>query len=180
MHSSKGSSRTSELLLAVVFGIAVGFLFAWLYYRSRAELVAKRLGDEIGRRVFEDRRAELEGLYDQKYRTEFAKWKVEAEKELRRDALARSRAVIKGKVAEQLTPIFDVFGYEPSDAKFIGDPVDYVIFDGYTEVRERKADRPIAVVVADIKTGEAGLTYEQKRIKAGVKQGIVRFETIRM
>jgi len=35
-----------------------------------------------------------------------------------------------------------------------------VIFDGYTEVMERKADRPIAVVVADIKTGEAGLTYE--------------------
>jgi len=180
MHSSKGSSRTSELLLAVVFGIAVGFLFAWLYYRSRAELVAKRLGDEIGRRVFEDRRADLEALFDQRYSAKFEKWKVETEKSLRQDALTKSPAVVKGKLAEQLAPIFEAFGYAPSDARFIGDPVDYVIFDGYTEVRERKVDRPIAVVVADIKTGDADLTYEQKRIKAGVKQGIVRFETIRM
>jgi len=169
-----------ELLIVVVFGIAVGFLFAWLYYKSRAELIARTLGDEIGRRVFEDRRAELEGLYDQKYRAELEKWKVETEKALRQDALAKSRAVLKGKIAEQLAPIFDVFGYEPSDARFIGDPVDYIIFDGYTKVRERKEDRPISVVVADIKTGDAGLTYEQRRVKAGVERGMVRFETIIM
>lgn len=71
-----------------------------------------------------------------------------------------------------------MFGYEPSDARFIGDPVDYIIFDGYTKVRERKEDRPISIVVADIKTGEAGLTYEQRRVKAGVERRMVRFETI--
>ena len=45
--------------------------------------------------------------------------------------MAKSRAVLKGTLAEQLAPIFKIFGYNPSDAQFFGDPVDYVIFDGY-------------------------------------------------
>jgi predicted Holliday junction resolvase-like endonuclease len=74
-----------------------------------------------------------------------------------------------------LAPIFKVFGYNPSDARFIGDPVDYVIFDGYTKVRERIEDIPITVVLADVKTGDADLTYEQRRIKQ-----VVKFEVIRL
>lgn len=66
--------------------------------------------------------------------------------------MAKSRAVLKGALAEQLTPIFKVFGYNPSDARFIGDPVDYVIFDGYTKVRERIEDIPITMILADVKT----------------------------
>jgi len=94
--------------------------------------------------------------------------------------LARSRAVLKGALAEQLAPIFKIFGYNPSDARFIGDPVDYVIFDGYTKVKERIEDIPITIVLADVKTGEAGLTYEQRRIQRGIENGRVKFETIRM
>ena len=105
---------------------------------------------------------------------------MESEKSFREDALARSRVVLKGALAEQLAPIFKVFGYNPSDARFIGDPVDYVIFDGYTKVRERIKDTPITVVLADVKTGQAGLTYEQRRIKQGIEQGLVKFKTIRM
>ncbi len=77
-------------------------------------------------------------------------------------------------------PIFKVFGYNPSDARFIGDPVDYVIFDGYTQIRERREDRPIRVVLADVKTGGAGLTYEQRRIRLGAERGLVEFREIRM
>ncbi len=92
----------------------------------------------------------------------------------------RSRAVLKGKLAEQLAPIFKIFGYAPSDARFIGDSVDYVIFDNYTRVKERMEDAPITIVLADIKTGEARLTYEQRRIREGIDKGLVRFEIIRM
>ena len=52
-----------------------------------------------------------------------------------------SRAVLKGKMAEQLAPIMPQFEYLPSDAKFLGDPVDYVVFDGYTDLREVKGDQ---------------------------------------
>lgn len=39
---------------------------------------------------------------------------------------------------------------------------------------------PITVVLADVKTGQASLTYEQRRIKQGIEQGLVKFETIWM
>lgn len=41
-------------------------------------------------------------------------------------------------------------------------------------------DRPIAVVLADVKTGQATLTYEQRRIKRAIESGLVEFRTIRM
>ena len=154
-----------EIILTVVVGIAIGILFAYFYFMTRVELTARRLGDEIGRRVFEQQKAELDAAFEEKYKGLMEQWKVETEKTFRKDTLAKSRAVLKGALAEQLAPIFKVFGYNPSDARFIGDPVDYLIFDGYTEVRERKADRPITIVLADVKTGQVSLTYEQRRIK---------------
>lgn len=169
-----------ELVLVIIIGILIGILFAYFYFRAKVELMAGKLGNEIGQRLFEQQKAELGASFEVKYRGELAQWKVDVEKELREDALARSRVVLKGKLAEQLAPLFKVFGYNPSDARFIGDPVDYVVFDGYTEVRERKEDRPITVVLADVKTGQATLTYEQRRIKQGIERGQVEFKTIRM
>ena len=32
------------------------------------------------------------------------------------------------------------FRYLPADARFLGDPVDYVIFSGYTDVRDNRRD----------------------------------------
>ena len=169
-----------DFILVVIVGIIVGVVFAYFYFRARVELTARRLGDEIGRRVFEQQKAELDAAFEEKYKGFLEQWKVETEKAFREDALARSRAVLKGAIAEQLAPIFKVFGYNPSDARFIGDPVDYVIFDGYTQVKERKEDKPIAVVLADVKTGRASLTYEQRRIKQGIERGAVKFKVIRM
>ena len=169
-----------EIALTIVVGIAIGIIFAYFYFRTRVELVARRLGDEVGHRVFDQKKAELDAMFEERYGALLERWNAESEKGLRADALARSRAVLKGKIAEQLAPMFEVFGYNPSDARFIGDPVDYVIFDGYTRVRERLEDGPIAVVLADVKTGQAGLTYEQRRIRQGIEKGLVRFKTIRM
>lgn len=169
-----------EIILTIIVGIAIGILFAYFYFRTRVELMARRLGDDIGKKVFEQQKAELDAAFEEKYKGVLEQWKAETEKDFRRDALARSRAVLKGAIAEQLAPIFKVFGYNPSDARFIGDPVDYVIFDGYTEVRERKEDKPITVVLADVKTGQASLTYEQRRIKQEIDKGLAKFKTIRM
>ena len=92
-----------------------------------------------------------------------------------------SRAVLKGKMAEQFAPFFPEFTYLPSDAKFLGDPVDYVVFSGYSEFREglKSADE-IEVVLIDIKSGQARLTKGQQAIAQAIEQGRVRFETIRI
>ena len=169
-----------EVVLTIIVGITIGILFAFFYFRAKVESMARKRGDEIGERVFEQRRAELEGVFEEKFKVLLEQWKIESEKAFREDALAKSRAVLKGALAEQLAPIFKVFGYNPSDARFIGDPVDYVIFDGYTKVKERIEDAPISIVLADVKTGEAGLTYEQRRIQRGIEQRLIKFEIIRM
>ena len=92
-----------------------------------------------------------------------------------------SRAVLKGKMAEQLAPIMPQFEYLPRDAKFLGDPVDYVVFDGYTDLRDGEG-RPedIEIVLIDIKSGGARLTKGQVAIAQAIQAGRVRFETVRI
>lgn len=92
-----------------------------------------------------------------------------------------SRAVLKGKMAEQLAPILPEFTYLPSDAKFLGDPIDYVVFDGYSQFRDGEGRaEDIDVVFIDIKSGGARLTKGQQAIAQAIAAGRVRFETIRI
>lgn len=92
-----------------------------------------------------------------------------------------SRAVLKGKMAEQLAPIMPQFQYLPSDAKFLGDPIDYIVFDGYTEFRDDGgAAEDIEIVLIDIKSGGARLSKGQQAIAQAIREGRVRFETIRI
>ena len=92
-----------------------------------------------------------------------------------------SRAVLKGKMAEQMAPIMPEFQYLPSDAKFLGDPIDYVVFDGYSDFRDGDgAAEDIEVVLIDIKSGAARLTKGQQAIAQAIQAGRVRFETIRI
>ena len=92
-----------------------------------------------------------------------------------------SRAVLKGKMAEQFAPILPEFQYLPSDAKFLGDPVDYVVFDGYTDFRDGDGTADdIEVILLDIKSGGARLSKGQQAIAQAVREGRVRFETLRI
>ena len=112
---------------------------------------------------------------------EFAKTWAEQESSIRRDAADRSRYVLKGKIAEHLVPMYrDVFNFDPADARFIGAPIDYLIFDGFTAVKDGGSDEEIMVVLADIKTGNAQLNRTERKIKEAVERGRVRWETIRL
>lgn len=92
-----------------------------------------------------------------------------------------SRAVLKGKMAEQFAPILPEFQYLPSDAKFLGDPVDYVVFDGYTNFRDGDGTADdIEVILLDIKSGGARLSKGQQAIAQAVREGRIRFETLRI
>ena len=109
---------------------------------------------------------------------EFEKTWAEQESSVRRDAADRSRYVLKGKIAEHMVPLLsDIFKYDPSDARFIGAPIDYLIFDGYTAVKDNNSDNPITVILADIKAGNATLNRTERKIKEAVECGRVRWET---
>ena len=86
-----------------------------------------------------------------------------------------------GKMAEQMAPIMPQFQYLPSDAKFLGDPIDYVVFNGYSHFRDGEGRaEDIEVVLMDIKSGGARLTKGQQAIAQAVAEGRVRFETLRI
>jgi len=84
-----------------------------------------------------------------------------------------SRAVVRGQITEQVTPLLEGFGWDPADARFLGKPVDYVVFDGYNEVRTGDRDRLRQIVFVDVKTGRAALSKVERRVKACVERGAV-------
>lgn len=98
-------------------------------------------------------------------------------------ALARQadqqRRVLKGKLSEELFPLMKDCPYLPADMRFFGNPIDYVVFDGLSDAKDDGSDFR-DIIFIDVKTGNARLSAHQKKIKAAVQAGRVRWETIRM
>ena len=92
-----------------------------------------------------------------------------------------SRSTIKGQISEQLAPLLAGFTYAAADARFLGDPIDYVVFNGYSAVKDAAADpESIEVVILDVKCGGAKLSPTQRAIAQAVASGRVRFEVLRI
>ncbi|MBL7002124.1 MAG: endonuclease [Nitrosopumilus sp.] len=92
------------------------------------------------------------------------------------------RSVLKGKIHEQMAPLFPEFyeKYEASDARFLGSPIDYVIFKNLSKFDKMKKDNePIEVVLVDVKTGKNTLEKNQKAIQDAINEKRVSFEVIR-
>ncbi len=102
-------------------------------------------------------------------------WIQAHERRIKEETLQRSRSTLKGRIAEQLVPFFEEFKYNPADARFIGSPIDYIIFDGMSDER-----KDLRVVLADIKTGNSKLNATQMKIKDAVERGRVMWETIEL
>jgi predicted Holliday junction resolvase-like endonuclease len=111
----------------------------------------------------------------------------------RKESLERSRATLKGRIAEQMAPLLPGFSYLPSDARFLGDPIDYVVFNGATGAREKggapeslgtpaalEASPALEVVLLEVKQGGSALSTLQRAIAAAVEAGRVRFEVCRV
>lgn len=104
--------------------------------------------------------------------TERQRWEVEIKK-AREDAVARSRAVLGGKFVEQLAPYLPEFKYDPTEARFIGSPIDLIVFPGLA------SGNPQEIVIIEVKSGKSSLlTPEERKIRQLVENGMVRWELI--
>jgi predicted Holliday junction resolvase-like endonuclease len=101
-------------------------------------------------------------------------WKVRYTSMIRQDAVQRSQAVTAGKVHEQLIPYLPGFPYNPKDVRFLGSPVDLVVFDGLAEGR---LDR---IVFLEIKTGSATLTGRERWVRDVVQAREVEWAELRV
>lgn len=100
--------------------------------------------------------------------------RVKKERKIREEAIESSRRVLEGKFKEQLAPILPDFKYNPTDARFLGSPVDFVVFDGLAE------KDPKQIVFLEVKTGEAKLTEREKLIRGLVEEGKVKYKVLRL
>lgn len=137
-------------IISVLLGTL--FLVLYLYIRQGSRIESR------AREIFQAWRAgeqealsrwqagELERLSDEKAKVLFEGWRAREEETIRTDAIRRSESVTRGKITEHLVPFFPRFPYDPRDARFLGSPVDLIVFDGLAEGRIRE------IVFAEIKT----------------------------
>jgi predicted Holliday junction resolvase-like endonuclease len=83
--------------------------------------------------------------------------------------LKQSRAVLGGLVAEQIAPLLPGFPYDPGDCRFVGKPVDFIIFKGMNQKNITE------VIFLEVKSGTAGLNDQEKCLRNAVQAGKVRW-----
>ena len=103
----------------------------------------------------------------------YAHWKDRIPN-LRQDAVNRSRANLSGQFAEQLAPYFPDFPYSPNELRWLGKPIDYVVFKGLdtNDLQE--------IVFLEIKSGKSQLNGHQQQIKRLVEEKKVRWGIYRV
>jgi len=131
----------------------LGLVVAYLFIRQRISVIEGRARNDLER------------------------WKLECTNSIRKDSVNRSRSTLKGKISEQMAPLLPEFPFSPADARFIGNPIDFVVFDGYTKAKDEKGDT-ISVVLVEVKKGKGKLSREESLIKKSVEEGRVSWKTI--
>ena len=142
----------ADTLLLIVMFLA-GCLAAYLWFRTKVCVIEGRARNDLDR------------------------WKNEHTREIRKDSVNRSRSTLKGRISEQMAPLLPGFPWSPADARFIGNPIDFVVFDGYTEAKDGDGDQ-VTVVLVEVKKGKGRLTREESLIRTAVEEGRVSWKTI--
>jgi len=129
------------IILCIILFFCIAFLF-----------IGRRLGLHQGRK---QEAAEWEG------------GKLEA---IVKSRLKQSRAVLGGLVSEQIAPLLPDFPFDPGDCRFIGKPVDFIVFKGMNEQDISE------VIFLEVKSGSVKrLNEQEKRLKEAVQAGRVRW-----
>jgi predicted Holliday junction resolvase-like endonuclease len=104
----------------------------------------------------------------------FIIWRLRYSAAIRENAVQRSLAVTTGKVHEQLVPYLPEFGFNPKDVRFLGSPVDLVVFDGLSAGDVQR------VVFLEVKTGGAPLTERERQVRRAIEARAVEWVELRV
>jgi predicted Holliday junction resolvase-like endonuclease len=164
--------------LLVFAGLVIVVLLARMEsFRARA--LQRATQEAINRlqtwqaRDLEQVRVQQSELARSHYEVELAEWKAEFEAQIRQDAVRKSEVVTLGKVTDHFIPYLPEFTYNPRDARFLGSPIDFLVFDGLSDGEVR------SVVFVEIKTGKAALSTRERRIRDAVEAGRVLWQELR-
>jgi predicted Holliday junction resolvase-like endonuclease len=94
--------------------------------------------------------------------------------QLTQESREKSREVLGGKFAENLAPYFPDFKHDPTELKFIGEPIDYIVFKGAS------TKNPSEIIFLEVKSGDANLTPVQKKWREVVENKRISWEVYRV
>lgn len=124
-----------------------------------------------GRKKFPDeadkQRLELEKELEERI-TELKKRQVRADTSVETGAIASGF----GKIIEKIVPAYKNFNVPLNDSRFLGEPIDYIIFDGASQMKIKH------ITFLDVKTGRGRLDDNQKMVRDAIVDNKVKCEVI--
>jgi len=123
---------------------------------AQEQLVKWRAGE------LENAKSQIWSVLSKEATVSLEQWKVEAEKAIRKDAIDKSSSVTMGKMTEHMVPYLPGFEFNPADARFIGSPIDLIVFDGLGNDEVKK------IVFVEIKTGVSTLSTRERMVRDAV------------
>ena len=101
---------------------------------------------------------------------EAAEWEGRKLEGIVKARLKQSRAVLGGLVSEQIAPLLPDFPFDVGDCRFIGKPVDFIVFRGMNEQKISE------VIFLEVKSGVSkNLNQQEKRLREVIQAGRVRW-----
>jgi predicted Holliday junction resolvase-like endonuclease len=130
----------------------IALLCIFLFFCLAFLIIGLRLGMRTGRK------------------REAAEWEGRRVEEIVKARLKASRAVLGGLVSEQMAPLLPGFPFDPGDCRFIGKPVDFLVFKGMNQKAITE------VVFLEVKSGTArSLNNQEKRLRDVIRAGKVKW-----
>ena len=166
-----GDKNMVTITLLFLLSVLLIFTVLYFYFQQKdAEVKAKEMFDMW----VQNYRTLLEESIRNEVQMEYEKWRQNEVEKIRKDAIQGSRNVITGQITEQLAPHLPDFPYNPKDARFIGNPIDYVIFDGLSEGNVKQ------IIFSEVKSGRSGLNKNERLVRNVIDEKNVAFEIYRI
>jgi predicted Holliday junction resolvase-like endonuclease len=170
--AAKYGTPDERMLLMWVIVLAcltIAFFVGMMLYREKMHSAARALHEKW-------RNAELareREVLNSESKLELQNWKAREEMRIRQDATVRSELTHLGKVTEHLVPWIADVAYDPRDMRFVGSPIDLLVFDGLS------SGESVSVIFLEVKSGKnARLTVREERIREAVTSGRVQYRKL--
>ena len=87
----------------------------------------------------------------------------------RKQAILKSRSILGGQFSEQLAPFLPNFDYSPTECRFVGKPIDFIVFRGMDnkDIKE--------IIFVEVKSGKAKLSSSERKLKEAIKNKKVKW-----
>ncbi len=101
-------------------------------------------------------------------------WRLKRVPQIREEAVKGSRAVLGGQFSEQLAPYLPDFPYSPTEVRFIGKPIDFIVFKGMDQ--KEITD----VVFVEVKSAKSRINSHERKLRDAITNKRVSWEEYRI